>query len=179
METGLLNDKQTHNKFSKITIFATLYVVFIVACISIVGIAYSVHTVYQENELPTKQMTNKITNAINGTCTTDEECGYGLCDFVRFKCTCDDKYVHVDGWNNTIYCNYKTKSKVTGFILSLLLGELGIDWFYVSCGKAGYIIGGIFKLLTVGGFGIWWLVDWIRMVAGGFRDGNGILPTGM
>ena len=47
------------------------------------------------------------------------------------------------------------KSKWVAFILSLLLGEFGADWFFLSNGDAGYIVAGIFKLLTLGGFGLW------------------------
>lgn len=46
------------------------------------------------------------------------------------------------------------KSKVVALILSIFLGELGIDRFYL-----GYIGTGILKLITCGGFGIWWLID--------------------
>ena len=30
---------------------------------------------------------------------------------------------------------------------------LGADWFYLSAGSAGYIVAGVFKLLTCGGLG--------------------------
>ena len=57
-------------------------------------------------------------------------------------------------------------------ILSILLGGLGVDRFY-----AGSIGLGILKLLTAGGCGIWWLVDIIMIVTGGFKDGNGVPIT--
>ena len=44
----------------------------------------------------------------------------------------------------------KGKSKLAAFLISLFLGELGVDWFYLSGGGAGYIVAGIFKLLTLG-----------------------------
>ena len=71
-------------------------------------------------------------------------------------------------------CLYKGKSKLAAFLLSFLLGSLRVDWFYLSDGHAGYIIAGIFKIITLGGFGIWWLVDWIRVLTDIFPDGYGM-----
>ena len=60
------------------------------------------------------------------------------------------------------------KSKTTAIILSVLLGQLGVDRFYL-----GYVGLGVVKLITCGGFGIWWLIDLIMIITGGFRDKNG------
>jgi len=46
------------------------------------------------------------------------------------------------------------RSFLTGLLLSIFLGWLGIDRFYVN-----HIGLGILKLITVGGLGIWWLID--------------------
>lgn len=61
------------------------------------------------------------------------------------------------------------KNKTTAQILSILLGELGIDRFYL-----GYTGLGILKLITGGGFGIWWLVDIILIATGKLtaKDGS-------
>ena len=61
------------------------------------------------------------------------------------------------------------KSKTSALILSILLGELGIDRFYL-----GYTGLGILKLITGGGFGIWWLVDIILIATGKLtaKDGS-------
>lgn len=61
------------------------------------------------------------------------------------------------------------KDKTTALILSILLGELGIDRFYL-----GYTGLGILKLITGGGFGIWWLVDIILIATGKLtaKDGS-------
>jgi len=50
----------------------------------------------------------------------------------------------------------KPKKWIVALLLSILLGSLGIDRFYM-----GYIGTGILKLITFGGFGIWWLIDLI------------------
>lgn len=53
------------------------------------------------------------------------------------------------------------KSWLVAVILSLLLGGLGGDRFYLGC-----IGTGILKLLTFGGFGIWYIIDLIRLLTG-------------
>ena len=62
----------------------------------------------------------------------------------------DNKKIKVK--NNKIV--KKPKSWVVALILSLFLGILGIDRFYM-----GYIGTGILKLITFGGLGVWYLVD--------------------
>ena len=60
------------------------------------------------------------------------------------------------------------KSKSTALILSIFLGEFGIDRFFL-----GYTGLGIVKLLTIGGFGIWWIIDIIKIANGGMKDAQG------
>lgn len=60
------------------------------------------------------------------------------------------------------------KSKVVALILSIFFGELGIDRFYL-----GYIGTGILKLITCGGFGIWWLIDLIMIATGKLKPKDG------
>lgn len=60
------------------------------------------------------------------------------------------------------------KSKMVALLLSIFLGGLGIDRFYL-----GYIGLGILKLLTGGGFGIWWLVDLILIATGKMKTKDG------
>jgi TM2 domain-containing membrane protein YozV len=61
---------------------------------------------------------------------------------------------------------------LTLLLLSIFLGEFGVDRFYV--GKIGT---GILKLITVGGCGIWWLIDLIMIICGKFTDSNGNVIT--
>lgn len=57
---------------------------------------------------------------------------------------------------------------VTALLLSIFLGWLGIDRFYV--GKIGT---GILKLITGGGFGIWWIIDIILIATNSMTDKQG------
>ncbi|XP_003748351.1 TM2 domain-containing protein CG11103 [Galendromus occidentalis] len=61
----------------------------------------------------------------------------------------------------------------TTFLYSLLLGFLGMDRFCL--GHTGTAVG---KLLTVGGVGIWWVVDIILLATGNLmpEDGSNWMP---
>lgn len=60
------------------------------------------------------------------------------------------------------------KSGIACLLFLIFLSCLGIHRMYV--GKVGT---GILYLLTLGGFGIWWLIDLILLLAGAFTDQNG------
>ena len=53
-------------------------------------------------------------------------------------------------------------------VLSITVGEFGIDRFYM--GKVGT---GILKLITVGGLGIWWIIDIVLIATGEMKDQHG------
>ena len=67
------------------------------------------------------------------------------------------------------YSSALGKSFLVTWLLSLLLGNLGVDRFYL--GKVGT---GIAKLLTLGGLGIWSIIDLIIILSGNMRDKNGL-----
>lgn len=62
-----------------------------------------------------------------------------------------------------------TKSFLTTWLLSLLIGVFGVDRFYL--GKVGT---GILKLVTLGGFGIWALIDLVLILTNKMKDKNGL-----
>ena len=60
------------------------------------------------------------------------------------------------------------KDWLATFLLCWFLGVFGIHRFYV--GKTGSAIA---MILTLGGFVIWAIVDWIIILCGDFRDKDG------
>jgi TM2 domain-containing membrane protein YozV len=60
------------------------------------------------------------------------------------------------------------KSFVAALLLCFFLGAIGVHRFYV--GKVGT---GILQLITLGGLGIWVLIDFIMIIVGGFKDKQG------
>ena len=69
-------------------------------------------------------------------------------------------------------CMHTSKSLKTAILLSIFLGGLGADRFYL-----GHYVTAAFKLVTIGGFGIAYLVDIILIAAGYLQASNGALYT--
>ncbi|WP_233589192.1 TM2 domain-containing protein [Gynurincola endophyticus] len=60
------------------------------------------------------------------------------------------------------------KSQLVAVLLCFFVGALGIHRFYM-----GYTTIGIIQLLTLGGCGVWALIDFIRLLIGDLQPANG------
>ncbi len=60
------------------------------------------------------------------------------------------------------------RSWLTTLFLCIFFGAIGIHRFYT-----GFVLVGLIQLLTLGGVGIWAMVDLIRIILGSYRDSEG------
>lgn len=63
---------------------------------------------------------------------------------------------------------FSPKSWVFALVLSILVGYVGVDRFYLGRGGLGFL-----KLITAGGGGLWWVIDIILIASRSARDGAG------
>ena len=64
---------------------------------------------------------------------------------------------------------FSEKQWIVALILSVLVGSLGIDRMYV--GQIGL---GVLKLITCGGFGVWYIVDIVLFALDNVKDADGL-----
>lgn len=111
-------------------------------------------------------------------CNSDSDCGNnGVCDSIKdiyskvvgSKCSCRNSYITV-GSN---FCGYHQLSMWIALLLSICLGEFGIDRCFLSRGNFSGICIGILKGSTAGCFGILWILDPILICSKILDDGNG------
>jgi len=83
-------------------------------------------------------------------------------------CDCDQDWTGPE-------CGLQRKSQLTAFALSIFLGPVGADQFYL-----GWYVAGALKLATLGGLGLWWIYDVVRigsspvLTADAFRVANDV-----
>lgn len=96
------------------------------------------------------------------SCKFDGDCNNGSCRLFTATdgyCVCNNNYT-----SRKDLCDYHQVSKLEAFLLSFFTGFFGVDWFVLAKGHASYIVAGVFKILTVGGLGVWWLVSlWLNV----------------
>ena len=59
------------------------------------------------------------------------------------------------------------KQKLVAALLCLFLGYFGVHRFYL-----GYTSIGVIQIFTLGGCGIWWIIDFIMILTGGLKDAD-------
>jgi TM2 domain/GYF domain 2 len=64
---------------------------------------------------------------------------------------------------------FSSRDWLTAVLLSLFVGTLGIDRFYL-----GYMGLGLLKLITLGGCGLWTLIDLVLIAIGSVPDADGL-----
>ena len=57
-----------------------------------------------------------------------------------------DGYVQY-GRRLNVNCKYKQKEKLTAFLLSLIIGSTGADWYYLNAGNPVYVLIGVVKCM--------------------------------
>lgn len=95
------------------------------------------------------------------------ECGKQVSDTATTCPHCGCKLIV-----ETVVLNKSEKDWLVTLLLCFFLGGFGIHSFYA--GKTGI---GIVQLLTLGGCGIWALIDFIIIICGNYRDAQGKLIT--
>nr|CAG4650633.1 EOG090X0IT6 [Sida crystallina] len=125
---------------------------------------------------------------LKGNRTLKEELGYGCLkmggqryeEVEKTKVICEalqgiECYGEREFLKDGVPClKYSGHYFTTTLIYSILLGFLGMDRFCL--GHTGTAVG---KLLTLGGVGIWWIVDIVLLVSGGLmpEDGSNWVPV--
>ena len=92
-------------------------------------------------------------------------CGAEVAEDAAFCSKCGSSLYDTFGESDTAVSD---KDWLATFLLCWFLGIWGIHRFYV--GRTGSAIA---MILTLGGLGIWVLVDWIIILCGDFKDKDG------
>jgi len=66
-----------------------------------------------------------------------------------------------------VACESESKKPTTILIVSLFLGELGVDRFLI-----GDTVLGLFKLFTLGGCFVWWFIDLFLIMSATRKKNN-------
>ena len=99
-----------------------------------------------------------------------KKCGAEIKDeaVVCVKCGCATSGKTTPELNINLGLQRKGKSWLIALLLSLFLGYIGADRFYLGYGGLGLL-----KAVTFGGCGIWSLIDLISIATNQMKDSDG------
>eukprot|EP01080_Neovahlkampfia_damariscottae_P007392 gene7392-11714_t len=132
--------------------------------------------VYDPNlpHIPCSLLPKKFINCFfqPGSCKSHELGTFTLAPLGNLNCTSLEG-VDCIGENNFLVKNVPCQSQsskkyMTAMLYSILLGIFGADRYYLE----HYILG-IAKMFTLGGLGVWWIVDLVLLSIGSLRPADG------
>jgi TM2 domain-containing membrane protein YozV len=105
-------------------------------------------------------------------CGTPPKSGDKYCDNCKAETTANDAICMKCGVSlkGTNPMQGEGKDWLTALLLCFFLGVFGVHRFYT-----GHTVIGVVQLLTLGGCGIWALIDFIIIIVGSFKDAKGNL----
>lgn len=137
--------------------------------------------------LPQDFMTCDDLLDLKGNITAKEEIGYGCLKFggqkfheVEFTSTRCTALPGIECFGNRTFIKdgfpcikYTEHYFLTTLLFSILLGIVGVDRFCL--GHVGAFVG---KLISLGGLGVWWIIDIILLITGQLtpEDGSNWIP---
>jgi len=68
---------------------------------------------------------------------------------------------------NQIPLVFSPKNAIVALVLAVFLGYIGVDRFYLGSPGLGFL-----KIITVGGGGLWWIIDIILIASKRAKDGK-------
>ena len=151
-------------------------ITFIVAFVLLTSFSSKPRPAAESTELKAQKMSLVIANATADGNINPKELKAIVTELKGSKLSVTEKLAlklkHKKISNNLAAANSSyaggSKSQLTAVLLAFFLGFLGVHRFYL-----GYTWQGVVQLLTLGGLGIWSLIDFIRILTGSLQPKGG------